>query len=529
MFKKHLSRASKFIIAAFFSLVVTCFFTAYAMAQEVSQEGAEKIKGFFTKKIQQTTDIQKFAGDTYEWEGEVSVEPSGNYYAITLPYLKIKQIDGKKIDIGMIAVNAIPHDNEGNWKTAVAIPTPIRIYDKLGALDYKLDIGKQRMHGIFIADAGQFLKLDGQVQDVVMTNADDQVVMKLPQAHLKYDFNVVGENIWDGTYIFKAENIEFNMEAEQVSGKIASIYLEGMGEGLRVDSIQDFQDKMQEASQGFDPNVANDPSKNKESLKSLSNVGDAMFSYLADFGDKTGGSFGITGLSISVPDMMDPSKKQNFNIEKLSFEAMLDEMRSNKASLLYGVQLLGLNFPMDASSPFASFGAYFPKDISVKVKLADVPYKELLDSGSTAIKQAFDMSAGAGATPATMPDFKKLFMESNAKLLLQDTYISNDLYRITTDVNMMPAPTSPYMAKGTALTKIYGLPELAAKIQQDAQSNPQLAAAAQPLAMLQMFGQQKEENGAKVFVYDLQLQDGGQVLLNGTDMMQMMGGGTPPQ
>jgi hypothetical protein len=529
MFKKHLSNASKFVIGAFFSIVVTCFFSAYALAQEVSQEGADKIKDFFSKKIQQTTDIQKFAGDTYEWEGDVSVEPSGNYYAITLPYLKIKQIDGKKLDIGMIAINAIPYDDKGNWKTAVAIPTPIRIYDKLGALDYKLDIGKQRMHGIFIANAGQFLKLDGQVQDVVMTNAEDKVVMRLPQAHLKYDFNVVGENIWDGTYIFKAENIDFNMEAEQVSGKIASVYFEGMGEGLRVDTIQDLQDKMQEAAQGFDPQNANDPTQNQESLKSLTGLGDAMFSYLADFGDKSGGTFGITGLSISVPDMMNPGQKQNFNIEKLAFEVMLDEMRTNKASLLYGIQLLGINFPMDAASPFASFGSYFPKDIAVKFKLADVPYKDLLDSGNTAIKQAFEMSTGAGTAPATMPDFKKLFLESNAKLLLQDTYISNDLYRITTDVNMMPAPNSPYMAKGTALTKIYGLPELAAKIQQDAQSNPQLAAAAQPLAMMQMFGQQKEEDGKKVFVYDLQLQEGGQVLLNGTDLMQMMGGGMPPQ
>jgi hypothetical protein len=128
-----------------------------------------------------------------------------------------------------------------------------------------------------------------------------------------------------------------------------------------------------------------------------------------------------------------------------------------------------------------------------------------------------------------MPDFKKLFMQSASNLVVEDTYISNDLYRVQTNVNMKPAASSPFMASGTALTKIYGLDDVVAKIQQDAQTNPALQSAMQVLPMLQMFGQQKDENGKKVFVYDFKLENDGKMLLNGNDMSAMMGGGMPPQ
>ena len=128
-----------------------------------------------------------------------------------------------------------------------------------------------------------------------------------------------------------------------------------------------------------------------------------------------------------------------------------------------------------------------------------------------------------------LPDFKQMILQSDSKVILENTYVGNDLYRIQTDVNVSMAPNSAYMVKGNAVTKITGLEDLLAKIQQDVSSSQDPAFQAQGqqalgmLAMVQMMGQAKEENGKKVHVYDFQLQENGQMLLNGTDLAQIMG------
>lgn len=534
MFKKHTLNSSKILFSTILGIIIFCMLHSYAIAQDITQERADSIKTYFEQKIKQTTDIQKIAGDTYKWDGDISVEPLGNYYAITLPYLKITHLDGTKLDIGMLAINAIPaSEDQKSWKTAIAIPTPIRIYDKLGALEYKIDIGKQRLNGIFMSNAAQFLKLNGQVEDVTMTNAAGDVIMVLPSAHLKYDFNIVEPNIWDGSYLFQANDLKFDAKDEQIGGSIGSVFLKGNGKGLHIKAIQHLQEKMGKAGEKLEPGDIENAASNENATQSLSQIGEAIFSYLSDFGDSTSGTFGITNLNLDLPDAFNPGQTKNFKLDKAAFDVEMSNIRSNNASLLYGLQILGINMPMDApNSPLSVFGSYVPKDISVKIKLADIPYQKLVNAFGDTIGNLFSGTVNNTAvSPSDTPNFEDIFMNSNAKLILEETYIGNDLYRFQSDVNLSTAPNSPFMLKGKALTKIFGLQELVAKLQQDVQASQdpafqaQAQSAMQFLPMLQMFGQQQDENGKKVYVYDFDLTDNGQILLNGNDMSAMMGGG----
>lgn len=551
-----MSIASKPRSLSFRVLPLTCAALALmgpqAFAQAiVSPDGAAKLKAHIEKVIKMQTDIKKMTGDTYEWGGEVTVEPAQTYYAVTLPYLKIKQAGGSKIDLGMVAINAIPSADEGHWKVAVAMPTPIRYYDKIGTMEAEISIGSQRMAGIWAEEAMNFLKLDSIYENVVAVDGGGQTLVSIPNISMSNDFSVTGPQKWSGSYALSASNITANLPEEKVKGTIGQIFVKGDVKDFKINSLAAFQNEMQDIGKNLDPNALQQQadggkldSNTKEQVNRITN---AMFDYLTDFSDSTSVSMGATNVAVEFPDPATPAGQpevmENVKFDKLVMDFAMKDITDQSATLGFGIELAGVDVPEDLELKGGEkadiYGAYIPDSFALKMALEKFPFREILN---TAAKASNDIIA-QGANPdsqkhtvsATNPEdlekLEALMMQLGTTVNLAETYIANDLYRVSISTNLHANAAAPYKVVGTADVKIAGLNDVVARLNLEMQkAQPQQQAEMQQalggISMLQMFGQQTPDpaTGKVTHNYHFELKETGQVMLNGADMSTIMSG-----
>lgn len=535
---------------------------AFAQAV-VSPDGAAALKAHIEKVIKMQTDIKKMAGDTYEWTGDVTVEPAQNYYAVTLPYLKIKQATGSKLDLGMVAVNAIPSSEAGQWKVAVAMPTPIRFYDRIGTLEAEISVGSQRMAGIWVEEAMNFLKLDSVYENILVTDAGGKTLASIPNVTLSNDFAVTGPQKWSGPYALSASNITINIPEENAKGTIGSIFVKGEVNGFKINSLNAFQSEMQDIGSKLEADAMQNMADGKatdNTKEQVNRITNAMFDYLTDFSESSSVSIGATDVAVEFPkpaaanatDAGAEGAMERVKFGKLVMDFGMKDITEQAATLGFGIELAGIDVPTEGIDPatagkVAFFDVYIPDSFALKMALEKFPFREILNTAAKASTDIIQNSTNpeqAQIAPAPdAADFAKieaLALELGTTIKLIDTYVSNDLYRVSIDTNLRANPATPYKFVGTADMKISGLNEVVAKIGEDMQkADPQMQAQLQQalggISMLQMFGQQAQDpaTGKVVHNYHFEIKDTGQMMLNGADLSTIMnagaGAGQQPQ
>lgn len=503
-------------------------------AMPINEESAQQIKNYLDTQIKKYSDIQKLAGNKYEWEGDVTVEPVNSYFAITLPYLKISQFDGSKMDIGMIAINTTPSEREGMWKVAIATPTPIKYFNAAANKNYTFNIMKQRMNGLWINDANQFLKLSGLYEDINVTDDANRKLLDIQSVSLKQDFDITGDNRWSGDYNFKLNGFSLaDDETAPATIKFDEFSMVGNIVDFNTQSVQSLQDSMHEASESIeDEDAAN--------IAALQNIDfnkmfDGFFDYFANFGKSTEALISLKGLDVSQ------NGNQLFAMGNFGMSMDMLDMDTNQSTVGFGMKFDNIDMNLNAISPAQGAGyaalvkPYIPHSLSFKTSLVDIPYITMIED----LKAEFDSAMNEDTMQTTSSDFNfnEMMTKYDMRLVLSDTGLTSDLYSVRMNADIKPAPQSMFKVKGMASTQIFGLQQLVQQMQKDAQNteNPAFAAQVQQglgvLTMLQMMGQQETIDGQVAHVYNLDIQESGQMFLNGTDMMQMqsmmMGGGAP--
>lgn len=158
-----------------------------ALAADFNAEGAAALKSLIETQMDLKKTEQKAAGGSYITEGNVSVEPAGTYYAVTMPHTKIKDANGMTYDIGMVAANVVPGSSPNEWKAAIAIPTPIKISDAQGKPAGQLDIAKQKAMGIWDTGLNAFRSLNGNYDSLSYKDAKSVENIKIDFFSLAYN------------------------------------------------------------------------------------------------------------------------------------------------------------------------------------------------------------------------------------------------------------------------------------------------------------------------------------------------------
>ena len=164
-----------FLISAFLIILLPPSYAA-----EINQAGASRLQSQLSQLLESHKLKLENAGSTLETQGEVTVEQADDYYAATLPEIKLTDDDGTQTKIGLIAVNAIPTENPNDWKISLSIPSPIIYTDKDNQPVMRFDIGEQRMGGLWNGESDSFSKMSGQYKDIKMNHFKRQEILSIP-------------------------------------------------------------------------------------------------------------------------------------------------------------------------------------------------------------------------------------------------------------------------------------------------------------------------------------------------------------
>lgn len=175
-----------------------------APAQTIDTKGAVKLRTIFQTFIDnQKKTFVPAMGVSLMYDGRVSVEQTGTYYAVTLPHIKILYNDGRIFDIGMISVNAVPDRTPGRWRMTAAMPTPMVVRGADGKVIKRIVIGSQKSMGVWDERLKGFINFDGVYNDVALDGGAYAYGARIPELKARYDFSTNAIRMMIGEAVFE--------------------------------------------------------------------------------------------------------------------------------------------------------------------------------------------------------------------------------------------------------------------------------------------------------------------------------------
>lgn len=162
---------------------------ASAQQRNITDRDAEALRGV----IQQFMDDQKSflvptLGASLVYDGRVTTERVGRYYAFTLPHMKLMYSNGRVFEIGMISINAVPDKVQGRWIMTMAFPTPMVMFNAEKSAVMRIDIGSQNTKAVWDSRLGGFMEFDSTLKQIKIDGVSLNYALHIPIASAKYNF-----------------------------------------------------------------------------------------------------------------------------------------------------------------------------------------------------------------------------------------------------------------------------------------------------------------------------------------------------
>lgn len=378
-----------------------------------AQDHEARIKDIFQKIIdEQKQSIAKNPGDLrkLQFDGEISVEPVQDYYAVTMPRMTILYPNGEKLEIGMISANVTSPGaagplKPGQWKMTLALPTPILGFDASGAEIMRIALDGQRTAGIWDEALGNFVKLDARYSDLKIDFPATQGHIAIPAIAVRYDLTEDAEKRWSGPLSFDFFQTGWDIPALETKGKISAL-------SLRLELSRLSADYLKEAS-GLLPEKIN--LANPDFLK----TGDGIKAVLA-LGD----------VQITAPHMpLAGEEKSLLKLGSGAFNLEISGILGGMANAKTGLSFSGLSIrpvpPATDSNAVESLTALVPAQGDIKITHKNIPAESISKALATSTGQDAQL-----AGLAMMFKLPALFSQAGSVLEVQKSHIGNDRYRI---------------------------------------------------------------------------------------------------
>jgi hypothetical protein len=497
--------------------LLALFINTGVKAADVNEEGAQAVKAMFQKML----DYQKTLSNVDEagqmvYEGELTVEPVGTYYAVTFPHMKLSYRTGEILDIGMISANVSPHKTAGQWAMTMAVPTPLVFLNNTGTQDFKISIGSQSTAGIWDEKTLTFQKLDASYKDIKLESSTEEPFhFNIPEIAVRYDFNIDAAGLWSGPGYVTIKNLTAKLPENAGSAAVREFRLDVSMDRYNPNSSNDLRDKVMalnekiEAQQSQDgAEAVNTSEAAKEELEKLSaDVLQTMLKSANGFK----GNYKLSGLSISRPSILGQGE-DSVQIEDVNFGFDLTGLLEENVKLGFDLGFLG--FAM-APHPPGVPQEFLPKDMKFNILFENLPLQKILEMATTQ------------PTPAD---------GNGISITLNENFISNDTFRVNLDGKYKIDTTSPLMAVGNGKLVIHGLDETITRVTNMAAETPgdpnimQMQQAVMGLNMVKAFAKPEAAADGKIsYVLEIELTPQGQYKVNGQDMGATFGGGAPAQ
>ncbi len=496
-----------------------CFFCLSGNGQAETGLKTQDLKESLSGILENRKKMVALTGIRMITEGDIIIEPSQEYHAITFPHVAFVYPNGSRLDIGMIAANAVPTENEDAWKMTLAIPRPIVKKTAAGITEYELDIGSQRLAGILHVPSGNFIKMDGTLGDVRLTNFQDDITITVKETDILLDFDRDEKSeLWNGTTHYKFEDIRYSGNGD-ITNTIGSAYLRSELRDLSFKSIQETREEILNATSRSSGNFAAVEASVLPGFGILGLSTQSPF-FAMDFGSV---EFALNNVDLRLQDSLQNTKAAQNNkisLNRISASLQARSLKTDKAVVKLSGNLSALNIKNE-KSPASKF---LPENAEWNIIVTDYPAQKILHS---IYKRLTGANQNDGQENRANP-FLEMLAEAGSKLLVQNASLDNDFYGIRFNGKAQANLSAAYSGTAQAVLTISNLDSMVGQITRDIQStqteedkntNASSARLLAFLTVLQIVGKKDGDNDRR---YEISVNEEGNVILNGSDLKNVM-------
>ncbi len=504
------------------SISVLALIASPAYAVDLSDAKAQELKDMLNSFV----DIYKqnpLVNNKYTFNGEVSVEQGDGFFKASLPSVTYNNEDKIRLDIGQIAINAIPMEKNNEWQMAISLPSNITAYDDTNTAIGSIDIGKQQFGGVFNKDFKNFSKLKASYDNVVMTSLKNNLKATLPELSLFYKFEDSKEGFLSGPMEYTLTGLNIK-EDNNVIFKAEELVLSG--------AFKDFDIKMQEnilsQLEGIDSEQEDPSELNTQTLFNL--LTDSYFKGSDAFSINLSGkniAFTPPQPSLNSSLSTESSPDSSTQLNAFNFGLAMSDLRQEKSKINLSV---GYDKPQDAKSrpPHEiALLSLIPNNTNIDINFNNIPVQKLVQIGQNAFKQA-TLLTQQGQSPADalkmqlLMSLPQILTTSGAQIEIKDISAENSKYTAKISGTAIANSTASKMVTASLNAELSGLSTMASLLGKTPRTQPFVA----PLSMLQMMGQKK--GNTDKYSYDLKLNEQGTLTVNDVDVLTMLGMGSNP-
>lgn len=494
------------------------FAAAPSYAQVIDDAGAAKLKTIIQEQIDYADKVYgTIPSMTLKHKGDVSVTQHEGYYQVVLPEYALEMehptdpADKLLVDFGKMVMNVVP-EGEDALNMSVAMPMPILGKNSAGGEVFKLNIGQQKAHAVYVPSISATPKYSFSYQDVTMTLPEANVTLSVDDLSGMMNLAPDASGYYSGPSKFSASMLKFDASSETEGNffiGIGDIALTGTSDAFDLAGMTKFQKEMGEADMA------------QMSPEESAAYGSHILTRMLESANGMDTDFSLKDLTVNL--QQPGGKSVSFSVKETGFGFGLGGMREKAASVNLSGKLNGLSIP----GVQADFQQFIPTLVEYRMSVVDMPVKGLLALLGSA------MQPGARGTPPTdLAAIKQMLHDAGTRYVLETHAV--DMPALGTSLNgeAKADNTAAFGFTAQFFGRLRNLNEMLAEYQTKAQElPPMLQQALMPLMMVQQLGKvgRDEKTGQSVLTYDFQLNREGQMLVNGQDaMMMMMGGGQMP-
>lgn len=479
----------------------------------LDQAGAARVKQIFTGYLEQRQTTSHLAGQELKLEGEIMVEPGDNYYAVTMPHISVHNPDGSYTDIGILAINAMPGDKQGEWRMTIAIPTPVIGYDAEKKIVSRIDIGAQTLAGVWNEQAIHFTKLDARYEGVTLQRIQDGLTIKIPKTSVIFDLTPSADGkTWSGPAKYRLEDLDI-MRGTAGTSHIGRIDIDAFLHDYAPESARAYQEKMK----ALEKTTASGP-VNEKHVTGMYNM---VFDSLSTIWDGFDTSVTVSDITLPRP-ATGSSPKGNIKIAKAGLSLNTKGFRSNILNLTSKAFYDGLSLtpaPQDLADAT-------PTHFNLELSLSKIPLRDLVNLGRASLQSSGKTEKTPAETAALMTMALQIMTNAGTSLDIRNTSLGNTFYNAMLDGKILADLNAAMKAAGKVTLSITGLDRLLALTKKQTQDKSLDEATRKKLqemmismTILQAMGQKaKDADDKDMRSYDLELTKEGQLTLNGTDL-----------
>ena len=461
--------------------------------EETANEIRRALKIWIGQNLQSGT-----ASHTMELDGQITVLPEGGLYRATLPGGRALIPGEGTVHFGETAIELTPLDN-GWYDTTWQFPDSYRIEPTYGSPGL-ITIGGQSGTGVFAPEFQTLMSMDAELTAITASEVEGDARLTIDRVTAVGQSSEVSSGVYDQQSTLRLNGIRFTENNGRNSFELSELAVNVTSDDGRLAELAEFQRRSNVLTMEIEG--ATDPEQASAALASFADLLEDMPTLLAGVSMEM--SFG----AVTVSDYGD-----EFNMDAASFSVEMEGLDQDRS----GLAILASSDGMSVNDP--EVAKVIPNETRFRLALTDLPNAELVQLGIGTMRS---MGATDPAMAMLMASggLQQALATADSTVEIGPIRIASDTSSIDLEGVLRPDASSPYAVVGEVDMVATGLDTLITQLQ--AVDGDQEVI--QMLTLMQTLGAEAPDaDGRTVRTYAFRLDSTGTLLLNGTDIMPLIG------